>query len=216
MSTLKTFTSFNVEAPGFNEERLVHARRQYDAMVREKGEFGVPAPFSEGILIFDEVKVGTKVHYHAKTQKLIGLAMSADELASLHDVFQTLRPDHRTEKASYVLQYLWRCTASDCDIVGPYYSSTESMKSKFLLATLFETMHMFHMYCFETKMIVCDGASSNLATIKSLTRFGSGAYGNQPLSSSPDIHLVQPWFLNPFTNEKVFTLICPSHQVIII
>ena len=35
MSTLKTFTSFNVEAPGFNEERLVHARRQYDAMVRE-------------------------------------------------------------------------------------------------------------------------------------------------------------------------------------
>ena len=53
-------------------------------------------PFSEGILIFDEVKIGAKIHYHAKTGKFIGLAMSSDELATLHDVFQTLQPDHRT------------------------------------------------------------------------------------------------------------------------
>ena len=86
-STLKTFTSCNLEAPGLNEEQLAHACKQYDAMVREKRESGVPAPFSEGILIFDEVKVGSKVHYHAKTQELIGGAMSTDELASLHDVF---------------------------------------------------------------------------------------------------------------------------------
>ena len=70
-------------------------------MVRENSESGVPAPFSEGILIFDEEKVGSKVHY--QTPKLIGLAMSADELASLHDVFQTLQPDHHTQKALYVL-----------------------------------------------------------------------------------------------------------------
>ena len=213
VSSLKTFTSFNVETPGFNEERLAYARRQYNAMVREKEELGEPAPFSEGILIFDEVKVGLKVHYHAKTQKLIGLAMSPDELASLHDVFQTLQPDHRTKKTSYILQYLWRCTASDFDIIGPYYTSAESVNAKFILATLFETMHKFQIYCFETKMIVCDGASSNLAAIKILTGFGCGAYGNQPLNSSPDIHWIQPWFLNPFTNKKVFILICPSHQV---
>lgn len=42
-------------------------------------------PLSEGFLIFDEVKVGVKVHYHAKTGRLIGLAMSSDELGSLHD-----------------------------------------------------------------------------------------------------------------------------------
>ena len=191
---------------------MAHARRLYDMMVQEK-ESGVPAPFSEGILIFDEVKVGLKVHYHAKTQKLIGLAMSADELASLHDVFQTLQPDHRTQKASYVLQFLWRCTASDFDILGPYYTSADSVNAKVILATLFETMYAFHIYCFETKMIVCDGASSNLAAIKILTGFGSGAYGNEPLNTSPDIHLIQPWFLSPFTNEKVFIQICPSHQV---
>ena len=196
VSTLKTFTSFHVETPGFNEEQLAHACRQYDAMVREKSDSGVPAPFSEGILIFDEVKVGSKVHYYAQTQKLIGLAMSADELASLHDIFQTLQPYHRTQKASYVLR-LWRCTAS---IIGTFFTSTKSMKAKFILASLFETMHVFHIYCFETKMIVCDGASANLAAIKML---GRGAYGSQLLGSSPDIHWIQPWFFNLFSNQRV-------------
>ena len=75
-------------------------------MVQEKKEAGVPVPFSEGILIFDEVKIGTKVHYHAKTQKLVGLAMSADELGSLHDMYETLQPNYHTQKWSYVMQYL--------------------------------------------------------------------------------------------------------------
>ena len=33
-------------------------------------------------------------------------SMSSDELATLHDVFQTLQPDHRMQKATYMLQYL--------------------------------------------------------------------------------------------------------------
>ena len=119
-------------------------------MVQKKDELGVPATFLEGILIF------------SKAQKIVGQIMSADELASLQEVFQTLQPDTTQRKASRVLQYLWRFTASDSDFLGLYYTSTESVKSKFLLATLFETMHMFHMYCFEMKMIVCNGMSLNL------------------------------------------------------
>lgn len=126
VSALKTFTSFNVESPGFNEERLAYAWQQYDKMIKEKRNAGVPVPFSEGFLIFDEVNVGAKVHYHAKTEKLIGLAMSSDELGSLRDVYQTLQPDHRTQKASYMLEYIWRCTALDFDILGPYYTSTDA------------------------------------------------------------------------------------------
>ena len=75
-------------------------------MIEEKRVAGSVLPFSEGILIFDEVKIGAKIHYHAKTGKFIGLAMSSDELATLHDVFQTLQPDHRTQKATYMLQCL--------------------------------------------------------------------------------------------------------------
>ena len=213
MSTLKTFTSFNLEKPGFSEERLAHARKQYDKMCEERSASGGKVPFSEGILIFDEVKVGLKVHYHAKTGQFIGLAMSSDELGSLHDVFQTLQPQHRTQKASYVLQYLWRCTASDFDILGPYYTSPETMTAKFILAALFDTMGMLQLYGFKTKATVSDGASTNLLAIKLLTGFGTGAFGNKPCGSCEDIHEVKAWFINPYTNEKVFTLICPSHQV---
>ncbi len=109
--------------------------------------------------------------------KLIGLVLSADELASLHDVYQTLQSDHRNQKSSYVLQYLWRCTASIFDIIGPYYTSAGPMNAKFTIATLYETMHSLHIYGFETKATVCDGASSILCAIKLLTGFGSGAYG---------------------------------------
>ena len=213
VSTLKTFTSFNVDNSGFNEDQLSYAREQYDRMVAEKKAAGELVPFSEGILVFDEVKVGLKVHYHAKTGKFVGLAMSSDELGSLHDVYQTLQPDHKTQKASYILQYLWRCTASNFDILGPYYSSAGGVKAKYILSTLYDTIHIFQLYGFVTKVIVCDGASNNLAAIKMLTGFGSGAYGNKPLRSCVDIHEVQAWFINPYTNNKVFTIVCPSHQV---
>ena len=213
ISTLKTFTSFNLENAGINEERLAHARKQYDEMVKEKRASGARVPFSEGILILDEVKVGLKVHYHAKIGKLVALAMTSDDLGSLHDVYQTLQPDHRMQKTSYILQYLWRCTVSDFDILGPYYTSSGTMKAKFIISTLYDTMFIFHLYGFETKVIVCDGASANLSSIKILTGFGSGAFGNKPIGSCADIHEVQAWFTNPYTNEKVFTIICPSHQV---
>ena len=73
----------------------MHARQQYDRMMEER-VVGDVRPLFEGILFFYEVKVGAKVHYHAKTGKFIGLAMSSDELASLHDIFQTLQPEHRS------------------------------------------------------------------------------------------------------------------------
>ena len=135
-STLKSFTSFNIETSGVFEQRLAHARKQYNGMISEKQSSGSKVPFNEGVLIFDEVKVGLKLQYHAKTGKLLGLAMSADELSSLHDVFQTLKADHRSQKTTYVLQYLWRCTASDFDVIGPYYTSAGQMNAKFILATL--------------------------------------------------------------------------------
>ena len=213
VSTLKSFTSFNIGNCGFSEEQMAYARQQYDKMVSEKKAAGERVPFCEGILVFDEVKVGLKVHYHAKTGKFVGLAMNSDELGSLHDVYQTLQPDRKVQKALYVLQFLWRCTSSDFDVLGPYYTSAGGTKAKFILSTLHDAMHIFQLYGFTTKVIVCDGASNNLSTIKILTGFGSGAYGNKPLGSCDDIHRVKAWFTNPYTNEKVFVVICPSHQV---
>ena len=214
VSSLKAFTSFNLETPGFNEERLAHARKQYDQMTKEKHIAGELTPLSEGILIFDEVKVGSKVHYHAKTGKLIGLAMTSDELGSLHDVYRSLALTHRAEKTSYILQYLWRCTSSNFDIIGPYFSAADRLKAKYILATLFDTMCVLQLFGFKTKAILGDGAGPNLSMLKHLTGFGSGAFGHKERGSHPDIHAICPFFTNPFTGEKVFTLMCPSHQVL--
>lgn len=213
VSSLKAFTSFNLENSGFNEERLAHARKLYDEMLKEKRSSGELEPLSEGILIYDEVKVGSKVHYHAKTGKLIGLAMTSDELGSLHDVYQTMASHHRTEKSSYILQYLWRCTMSNFDIIGPYYTAADKLKSKFLIATLFDTMYAFQLYGFKTKAVLGDGAGPNLSMAKQLTGFGSGAYGAKKKGTYEDIHEITPWFVNPFTGDKTFILMCPSHQV---
>ena len=105
-STLKTFTSFNIGNSGFSEEQMAYARQQYDKMVKEKQAAGEGVPFSEGILVFDEVKVGWKSTTMLRLGKFVGLVMNSDELGSLHDVYQTLQPDHKAQKALYVLQFL--------------------------------------------------------------------------------------------------------------
>ena len=43
------------------------------------------------------------MHYHAKTDKFVGLAMNSDAMGSLHDVYQTLQPNLKVQKAPYVL-----------------------------------------------------------------------------------------------------------------
>ena len=53
VSSLKSFTGFNLEKAGFSEERLVYARQQYVKMIEEKRVAGGVLPFSEGILIFE-------------------------------------------------------------------------------------------------------------------------------------------------------------------
>ena len=65
---------------------------------------------------------------------------------------------------------------SKFDAMGPYYSSAESLKSKFVLACLYEAMKIFQLYHFKTSAVVCDGASANLTALKGTTGC-IGAYG---------------------------------------
>ena len=62
----------------------------------------------------------------------------------------------------------------------------------------------------KTKLLICDGASSNLTTIKA-THGHTGMYG---MSATGDPYAVQPWFINPYDPpNRIYWLICPSHQV---
>lgn len=63
------------------------------------------------------------------------------------------------------------------DIIGPHYTSEQTVDHKFLLPTVMDAMFKFHQYGFETSAIVCDGASSNLSMIKEMTGADRKAYG---------------------------------------
>ena len=89
--------------------------------------------FSEGVLIFNEVKVGLSVQWNSRNNEFIGHAMTPQQMLTLHDVYEVLEDD-KTSKTSYVLQTLWRDLSSDYDIIGLYYTSEGGLKSKFLVA----------------------------------------------------------------------------------
>ena len=172
----------------------------------------MPAPLLEGALIFDEVKVTANINWNAKSNKCIGYALTHDDMASLHDIYQELSKDDKTKKASYILQFLWRDVVTNVDIIGPYYTSQEGLDHKFIMSCVMETMHLFYMYDFHVVLLTCDGASANLKLLKLLC---SGDCGVYPILENEGIRRfeVPNNFRNIYTGGDVHVLICPSHQL---
>ena len=69
----------------------------------------------DGVLIFDEVKVISRLMWNSRSQTLVGLSMRHDEMATLGDIFQTIDEDS-VAQTSHILQFLWRDLTSDFDI----------------------------------------------------------------------------------------------------
>ena len=135
--------------------------------------------------------------------------MTADQLSSLHDIFlQVLDDDFKTVETTYVLQFIWRDLSSEFDVIGPYFTAGRSLETKFLMACLFDTMFVFETYGFSILGLVCDGAAANLALLKHLCGT-SGQFGTDHSS----VGYVPSSFLNPFSGQVAYFVICPSHQV---
>lgn len=193
------------------EKRIAEAASQYKLLQEEKKKSGQLLPEGDGVLIFDEVKVIARLLWNSRSQKMVGIAMSYEELSCLHDVYQALSSDELTKSTTYMLQFLWRDLTSYFDIVGPYYSSGGSFDSKFIIGVVLDTVKYFHLYGFQTSLLVCDGASCNLTAIKS-TMGISGVFGRNYSLEDPDE--IDPSFINPFDpTRRIYWLICPSHQV---
>ena len=103
----------------------------------------------EGSLIFDEVKVTAKLQWNSRDNSLVGYAMTGDEMASMNDVYQYLDKDECVPKTDYVMQTMWRDHSSNCDIIGPYYTSSGSMTASFTLSCVMDAMRKFHAYGFK-------------------------------------------------------------------
>ena len=55
-------------------------------------------------------------------------------------------------RTDYIMQTMWRDHTSNCDIIGPYYTSSGTMTVNFTLSCLMDAMRKFHAYGFK----VCD------------------------------------------------------------
>ena len=184
---------------------------RYIAYKEMRLKLGNQQPQGDGALIFDEVKVASQLMWNSRSYELMGLAMTSKNLASLNDVYSILQCSESNKQTSYILQFLWRDLTSDFDIVGPYFTSSSTVENKFVLACVLETVKLFQMHGLKTSLLVCDGGSSNISTIKA----SHGHHGVYSISNmSDDKYKVEPWMTNPFNPpNKIFWLICPSHQV---
>ena len=126
-------------------------------------------PQSDGVLVFDEVKVACQLMWNSRNQTLSGLAMTADDMSSLIDVYQLLQKPQVAAQTNHILQFLWHDLTSNYDIIGPYFTSAESADSKFVLACVLDTVKLFQHHGLKTSLLVCDGCAANLTAIKSCT-----------------------------------------------
>lgn len=131
----------------------------------------------------------------------MGFSMTSDDFSSLHDVYEDLDEEEGCHKTTYVVQFMWRDLSSDFDVIGPYFTIPSTMETKYLHSLVTRTMLAFTQFGFGVKALLSDGASSNLSLMKLLC------------GHSDDSLKISPWFKCPFSGEKVFLLVCPSHQV---
>ena len=127
--------------------------------------------------------------------------MSSDECQSLHDVYEAIDDDEACQKATYILQFLWRDLSSDFDVIGPYFTLSATIEARSLYSMVTKTMLAFHKYGFHVRALLCDGASSNLSLMKIFCSHKKGE------------ELTTPWFVSPLDGQRVHLIICPSHQV---
>ena len=122
-------------------------------------------------------------------------------MATLSDLYLKLDvDDNDTKKTDYILLTLWRDLTTECDIVGPYYTTSGPFKAKEMLSCVMDVLKKFHSHGFKVYAFVCDGSSSNLTMIKTFL----GAKG--PFHCNPsltDPHEVKAHFTNLFTGEKM-------------
>lgn len=168
---------------------------------------------SDGVLVFDEVKVACQLMWNSRNQTLTGLAMTSKEMSSLTDAYQLLQTPQTPAKTSYILQFLWRDLTNGYDIVGPYFTCAESVDCKFILACVLESIKLSQYHGLKIRLLVCDGCAANLTTIKA-THGQCGTYSLSDDPTTTDKFEIKPWFINPFSPpDLIFWMICPTHQV---
>jgi len=88
--------------------------------------------------------VACQLMWNSRSHQLMGLAMTSDDLSSLNDVYKMLQDPGANKQTSYVLQFLWRDLTSCYDIVGPYFTCSNSVEGNLLLHAFLKQSNFFN------------------------------------------------------------------------
>jgi len=91
-SILQSYTGDYLHDAGACNDSIIRQVTQYKAFCQSCQDKGGVLPMSDGVLIFDEVKVISSMIWNSRSHHLVGLAMSPDEQASLQMFFNCLIP----------------------------------------------------------------------------------------------------------------------------
>ena len=119
-STLQAYSGAFNHAPGVSTACIADQVSRYVVYKEESKKEGRQEPMGDGVLVFDEVKVACELMWNSRNNRLMRLAMTSKDLASLNDIYTLLKNSDTNKQTSYVLQFLWRDLTSEFDIVGPY------------------------------------------------------------------------------------------------
>lgn len=147
-STLQAYTGCFLHEGGASWESISKQTEMFEQFKSSCEASGKLVPKADGVLIFDEVKVISRLMWNSRSQTIVGLAMDAEDQATLHDVYQLFHKEKAVEQTAYIMQFLWRDLTSSYDIVGPYFTSSEVFSAKFILACILETIQLFQVNCF--------------------------------------------------------------------
>ena len=135
---------------GSSHESMARETKRFASFKQQHHDEKKREPKGDGVLIFDEVKVISRLMWNSRSQKIIGLAMSPDDMSSLHDAYQLVDEASASKQTSYVLQFLWRDLTSSFDVVGPYFTSASQLESKFIVSCVLRSLRVFCLYGFHT------------------------------------------------------------------
>ena len=110
-SLLQSYTGTFLHEPGASSNSISD---QYVLFKTKCEKQGKHLPKSDGVLVFDEVKVACQLTWNSRNNTLSGLAMTSKYLMSVTDVYQLLQASKVAAQTSYILQFLW------CDLTSTY------------------------------------------------------------------------------------------------
>ena len=105
-STLQSYTGAFLHIAGANSSCIADQVAHYLLFCQQQKAQERKEQKGDGALIFDKVKVISRLMWNSRSQTLIGLSMDHDELSSLSDIY-SCADGKCPEQTSYILQFLW-------------------------------------------------------------------------------------------------------------